>query len=92
MESNRRFELPSDVMEEEYVQPVMEQNELFSPLARKVMVFVSAVMLVLVVLAILVSYPLTLIPLAVILYAFHQYRKMKKNPYRKRSIFRRKKH
>lgn len=92
MQSNRRFELPTDVIEEDYFHPSVEQSALFGPVARKTMLFVSIAMLVLVIVAILVSYPLTLIPFGICVYAFHQYRKMTKSPYRRRTVFNRKKH
>lgn len=92
MENNRRFEIPADVIDEVHFHPAIDQHELFGPVARKAIFIIFVVMFAIIVLAILVSYPLTLIPFGIILYAFHQYRKITKNPYRKRRIFSTKKH
>lgn len=92
MENTRRFELPADVIDEDHFHHDIEQHELLGPFARKAILLILAIMLIVVVLAILVSYPLTLLPFGIVLFALHQYRKMTKNPYRKRSAFNRKKH
>jgi hypothetical protein len=89
MSSNKRFELPVEGMEDEYIHSLQDEA-LFGPLARKTMVIIALTMLAIFGLGILVSYPLTIIPFLLGLLGIHHYRKMRKNYHRKKNRIHRK--
>lgn len=90
MDRSRPLELPMEMTYEEYAHRAHDEEALFGPLARKTMLAIALVLLVLIGLTVIVTNPLTLIPFALVVFAIHYYRKISRSHYRKMNRIHRK--
>lgn len=80
MHGEKRFDLPA---EESYTAYHPDDVALFSPVAKKMILLILLAMFAVLILAMLVTMPVTIFPFLLIIFIIHQYRKMSKEFYEK---------
>lgn len=78
MEDRENFNFYMDAEDERHVMP-NDMEALFSPFARKVMLYTALAMVFCFLIGILFSYPLTILPFSLIVFAYVKYRKATKH-------------